>query len=209
MKDEDGKLRTKTKRARLICDQKANSVADMAAVLSMLDKSAEERAEESRLEEARQERERLKAERAKEGIKVEEEVEEQDEIKGKEEVVQPERRNSNIGLEAEGTGEPVEILWRDLSDAEHAVSWGQNIRHGTINMILEGRDGGSALRGLEGREKNSARVEKARLAREEARLAKEEANREAMQKRKEERALAKVEEWRRKNGEAPSEKSLL
>jgi hypothetical protein len=96
MTDSDGKRIPKAKRGRGICDQKANSVADMAAVLSRLN-----------LNEAQE----AKAE-----------------------------KGSRIGLIGEGTGEKVEVLWRDLKDAEFAETWSENVEHGLLVMHTNNRD---------------------------------------------------------------------
>ncbi|KAE9379304.1 hypothetical protein N431DRAFT_364400 [Stipitochalara longipes BDJ] len=82
--DEEGKFRSKKVRARKICDQKANSVADIAAVLGRLE--------------------------LQEGV---------DEVK-----------TGGIGLQGEGSGEKVEVLWNDLNDAEFAETWSENVEHG-------------------------------------------------------------------------------
>jgi hypothetical protein len=96
MTDSDGKRIPKAKRGRGICDQKANSVADMAAVLSRLN-----------LNEAQE----AKAE-----------------------------KGSRIGLIGEGTGEKVEVLWRDLKDAEFAETWSENVEHELLVMHTNNRD---------------------------------------------------------------------
>jgi hypothetical protein len=69
---------------RKICDQKANSIADIAAVLGRLE--------------------------LQEGV---EEV-----------------QKGRIGLQGEGSGEKVEVLWNDLNDAEFAETWSENVEHG-------------------------------------------------------------------------------
>jgi len=109
MTDSDGKRIPKAKRGRGICDQKANSVADMAAVLSRLN------------------------------------------LKGAEEA-RPEK-GSRIGLIGEGTGEKVEVLWRDLKDAEFAETWSENVEHGLLEMHTNNRDDMSRKRWIEKIEK--------------------------------------------------------
>jgi hypothetical protein len=93
MTDSDGKRLPKAQTGRRICDQKANSVADMAAVLSRLS--------------------------LKEG---------------------QEEEGNKIGLIGEGTGEKVEVLWRDLKDAEFAETWSENVEHGLLEMHTNNRD---------------------------------------------------------------------
>ena len=109
MTDSDGKRIPKAKRGRGICDQKANSVADMAAVLSRLN------------------------------------------LKGAEEA-RPEK-GSRIGLIGEGTGEKVEVLWRDLKDAEFAETWSENVEHGLLEKHTNNRDDMSRKRWIEKIEK--------------------------------------------------------
>lgn len=111
MTDSDGKRIPKAKRGRGICDQKANSVADMAAVLSRLN-----------LNEAQE----AKAE-----------------------------KGSRIGLIGEGTGEKVEVLWRDLKDAEFAETWSENVEHGLLEMHTNNRDLSKRKIWIEEREKEA------------------------------------------------------
>ncbi len=92
--DKNGKFVEKKKQGRLICDQKANSVADMAAVLGRLS--------------------------LKDSVK-----------KGEE---------GSIGLKGEGTGERVEVRWRDLNDAEFAETWSDNVEHGLLDLKTNNRD---------------------------------------------------------------------
>lgn len=82
-------------------DQKANSVADIAAVLENL-----------------REKERVVPE-----------------------VVNGRRvRLPSIGLKREGKGIKVEVLWRDLTDAEYAETWSDNVEHGVLPMHTNHRD---------------------------------------------------------------------
>jgi len=111
MTDSDGKRIPKAKRGRGICDQKANSVADMAAVLSRLN------------------------------------------LKGAEEA-RPEK-GSRIGLIGEGTGEKVEVLWRDLKDAEFAETWSENVEHGLLEMHTNNRGISKRKIWIEEREKDA------------------------------------------------------
>jgi hypothetical protein len=99
MLDEKGKMEKKKTRGRKICDQKANSVADIAAVLGRLD-----------LQESG------------------------DEVKKK-----------GIGLEGEGTGQKVEVLWNDLNDAEFAETWTENVEHGVLRQPTINRERNSVL----------------------------------------------------------------
>lgn len=88
-------------RGRQICDQKANSVADIAAVLGRL---------------ALQEKPKKEL------------------VNGR--LVSP----PSIGLKKEGRGVKVEVLWRDLNDAEYAETWADNVEHGVLPMHTNHRD---------------------------------------------------------------------
>ncbi|KUJ21156.1 uncharacterized protein LY89DRAFT_715426 [Mollisia scopiformis] len=99
--DKEGKHVNKEIRGRQICDQKANSVADMAAVLGRLalkDKPTPEI------------------------------------VNGRK--IWPPR----IGLKREGQGVNVQVLWRDLTDAEFAETWAENVEHGVLPMHTNHRD---------------------------------------------------------------------
>jgi hypothetical protein len=98
---EEGKTVPKKIRGRQICDQKANSVADIAAVLGRL---------------------ALKEKPKKELVN------------GR--LVSP----PSIGLKKEGRGVKVEVLWRDLNDAEYAETWADNVEHGVLPMHTNHRD---------------------------------------------------------------------
>jgi len=87
--DKEGKFINKKVRSRKICDQKANSVADIAAVLGRLE-----------LQE-----------------------------------VMEEAKKGGIGLQGEGSGEKVEVLWNDLNDAEFAETWSENVEHGVWSHL--------------------------------------------------------------------------
>ena len=101
-------------RARKLMDQKANSVADMAFVLGRLG-TVEQRAEER----AEDEREKEKV------LKKQKQVLTKNEVWARTKV-------TRIGLEGEGTGAEVEVLWKDLLDAEYAKTWSGNVVHGLI-----------------------------------------------------------------------------
>lgn len=41
-------------------------------------------------------------------------------------------KGTRLGLQGEGTGAPVEVLWNDLLDAEYAETWSGNVVHGLM-----------------------------------------------------------------------------
>ncbi|KAJ5042775.1 mitochondrial 54S ribosomal protein mL67 [Drepanopeziza brunnea f. sp. 'multigermtubi'] len=120
--------RTIKARNRLLCDQKANSIADIAAVLNRLaspmqkstavPKEGEEGAVTAQ-EGDTAETGKSAQEGAVEGSQKPEESAEVTKL-------------PNIGLVGEGSGTRVEVLWRDLHDAEFAESWAGNIEHGKL-----------------------------------------------------------------------------
>ncbi|KAK0129648.1 hypothetical protein ONS96_000212 [Cadophora gregata f. sp. sojae] len=114
--DADGKVRKLKARNKAICDQKANSVADMAAVLNRL------AAKEVRV--VKSKKESLKP--GQEGY---------DPVVAAAEKAERMRivpRVQNIGLAGEGEGVDVQILWGDLHDAEYAEKWADNVEHGLM-----------------------------------------------------------------------------
>lgn len=49
-------------------------------------------------------------------------------------------RMPSIGLKREGRGVKVEVLWRDLTDAEYAETWSDNVEHGLLPMHTNHRN---------------------------------------------------------------------
>jgi len=41
-------------------------------------------------------------------------------------------KGERIGLQGEGTGAQIEVLWRDVLDAEYAETWSGNVVHGLM-----------------------------------------------------------------------------
>lgn len=97
-------------RARLLQDQRANSVADMAYVLGRLAKPEVEEPTGNK------------------------ETPETKPMKW------PAKKTPSIGLEGEGRRVEVQIRWRDLTDAEYAGEWSENVQHGLLKMHTNNRD---------------------------------------------------------------------
>ncbi|PBP22756.1 hypothetical protein BUE80_DR006387 [Diplocarpon rosae] len=116
-----GGVRSRKDRNKMICDQKANSIADIAAVLNRLaapgttvalpKEDGNGEAEPVLQDGAVATAEEAKAVEAKPPL--------------------------NIGLIGEGSGTQVEVLWRDLHDAEFANTWELNIEHGLLPTMSE------------------------------------------------------------------------
>jgi len=116
-KDEDGKPLPKRKRARKICDQRANSVADISAVLGMLDSEA-----------------------VVEVAKKEDSIGLIRDAGDKKAVKDESKKGGKIGLTGEGTGVKVEVSWRNLNDAEYAETWSENVEHCILEPNMEYKD---------------------------------------------------------------------
>ncbi|KAH7418404.1 transcriptional regulation of mitochondrial recombination-domain-containing protein [Cadophora sp. MPI-SDFR-AT-0126] len=114
--DAEGEIRKLKDRAKAICDQKANSVADMAAVLNRL-AVKEERKVKSKKESLK------KGDEGYDPVVAAEE---------KAERMKPVPKKEKIGLIGEGEGVNVQILWGDIHDAEFAEKWAPNVEHGLM-----------------------------------------------------------------------------
>ncbi|TQS34256.1 hypothetical protein Golomagni_05368 [Golovinomyces magnicellulatus] len=113
---ENGYFIAKKKRERKICDQVANSVADIAYVLGRLKKyDAEQEEELIQTKKPFQKRPR------KSIIK-----------KPNRSLKFPKPPPGGIGLVGEGKGIPIQIQWRDIQMAEYAESWSENVEHGLL-----------------------------------------------------------------------------
>ncbi|CCU82658.1 unnamed protein product [Blumeria hordei] len=122
---ENGYFIAKKKRARKLCDQVANSVADMAYVLGRLDvrgpDNSDEKNELSALSTTTPSTQGISEQKS---------------------IVSSEAKSAyqNIGLVGEGTGKPVQIHWRDIRMAEFAQSWSNNVEHGILPWQKNYRD---------------------------------------------------------------------
>ncbi|KAL2074600.1 hypothetical protein VTL71DRAFT_8378 [Oculimacula yallundae] len=132
--DKDNKVRSLKERGKALCDQKANSVADMAAVLGRL-------AELEPLPEAKPKKEVPR--RGQPGYDAEVWAKEKEARRVAEEEKAKRRKRVNIGLIGDGSGTQVEILWGNMQDAEFAHEWGPNVQHAP--MPTPGPSGGKRL----------------------------------------------------------------
>ncbi|KHJ30790.1 hypothetical protein EV44_g4739 [Erysiphe necator] len=113
---ENGYFISKKKRGRKICDQVANSVADMAYVLGRL------RQQEIVLEN-------------EEVPKIDRRIKKYS--KRPRESASPyvsKPPPGGIGLVGEGKGLPVQVYWKDIKMAEYAETWSDNVEHGIIGL---------------------------------------------------------------------------
>lgn len=101
-----GSLLPKKRRGKVLMDQKANSVADLAAVLQL----QEEGPSKARIENAKRRRERVEMLKRQKGeVNV---------------------RKAPLDVENEMRGvEGVEVRWADMLDAEYAKAWPGGVLH--------------------------------------------------------------------------------
>ncbi|KAE8325580.1 transcriptional regulation of mitochondrial recombination-domain-containing protein [Aspergillus sergii] len=133
--DKVGWLMEKKHRARALMDQKATSVADVSAVLSIQEEEiANGFADGKRGYLTRTARRRRREARAKEEAKAAEQAERVAELEKTlstaevdYKVQEPESTN---GVEGNG----VKILWTDIHDARLAEAWPERVRHGELDL---------------------------------------------------------------------------
>lgn len=113
---ENGYFIAKKKRERKICDQVANSVADIAYVLGRLNKHDVEQKEEHI-----QKKKPFQRRPRKSVIK-----------KPNQSFEFSKPPPGGIGLVGEGKGIPIQIQWRDIQMTEYAESWSENVVHGLL-----------------------------------------------------------------------------
>lgn len=134
-KDKVGWLMKREDRARAVMDQKATSVADVAAVLAIQEEEIKNgfadgkrgyltRTARKRRRAAREKEARLAQERAERVAKFAERLS-NDEVEVK---IADTTRPGDYVLE----DNEVKILWRDVQDARYAESWPDRVRHGEL-----------------------------------------------------------------------------
>lgn len=146
-KDKIGRIMPKHHRKRAVMDQKATSVADIAAVLKIQEEEvANGFADGKRGYLTPTARKRRRAARAKEEAVANEQAAR---VAGLEqalssEVVEykvQETKDTSGALEEMG----VKILWRDLHDARFAENWPERVRHGELELsrdhVMPGQKG--------------------------------------------------------------------
>lgn len=146
---QKGKKRDRERRkmvGRKLCDQVANSVADMAFVLGRLgvvDEGGEKEGNEEN--EGKEQKVAVTRVEMKKNNKVPMTKELYQKMKKAmvKELGEKDKRTvrgHRIGLEGEGTGAKVGIMWMDVQDAEFARSWSRNVEHGALearNRVLQ------------------------------------------------------------------------
>ncbi|EEP80097.1 predicted protein [Uncinocarpus reesii 1704] len=148
-----GQFMMKKDRARVLMDQKATSVADVAAVLAIQQK-AEEKAEEEVEEEGKEEEKKTGDEKTKISHRARKRLvrarrkEKALEESVRQRIAKLERALSRKGIQAkiDENGEledhkvaegEVKILWTDLQDAQNAEEWPESVRHGELEPTRE------------------------------------------------------------------------
>jgi hypothetical protein len=135
----------KKERARVLMDQKATSVADIAAVLEIQEKEIENGILDK--EEWRQKHYRSQRRRQREAMAQEAERAEQNQarIEALEQQLSEregvEVKIGEVGNYPETPGD-VKILWRDVHDANYAASWPAKVKHGELEIKRDNIIGG-------------------------------------------------------------------
>lgn len=130
----------KKERARVLMDQKATSVADVAAVLAIQQKEIQDGfldKEYKRGYLTRRARQRRREAHLREEAQAEANAAR---IRALEEQLNAESKGEEVWKIAEEDGayadrpEAVKVLWRDVHDANYAESWPVNIEHGELEL---------------------------------------------------------------------------
>ena len=138
----------KKERARVLMDQKATSVADIAAVLEIQEKEIADGILEK--ETWRQKYWRSQRRRQREAIV--QEAERSEEYKARIEALEKqlsEREGVEVKIGEVGdypeTPGDVKILWRDVHDANYAASWPAKVQHGELELKRDNIIGGERV----------------------------------------------------------------
>ncbi|KAG9232524.1 transcriptional regulation of mitochondrial recombination-domain-containing protein [Amylocarpus encephaloides] len=172
-KDEKGELMLKKKYVRKLCDQKANSIADIAYILGRLatveeqDVASKEAYEKNRTHKIEEQEKLIKEEEEGEKKLVESKGEDKEKARMKLRnlnkklnalEIPPERTSQKatprekLGLHGEGQGIVVGVKWNDIFDADFAECWTENVVHDKLESMTNNRVIGKAW----GREKKKA-----------------------------------------------------
>lgn len=113
--DKEGNFMTRKSRGRKLCDQRANSVADISYMLSRL---------------------RLlgPGESFDPPAPAADSMPATTTATDKVTDVEPTTKKGSIGLVGEGLGEQVELKWWNITDAEWASTWSDNVVHGWLEQ---------------------------------------------------------------------------
>lgn len=145
-----GQIMMKKDRARVLMDQKATSVADVASVLAIQEEKHEKLETEGKEYEKMSDREKKESlsHKARKRLFHARMKEKQVEEQVRKRIAALERALSRKGIVAKiddkgesedhkvGDGE-VKILWTDLQDAQHAETWPESVRHGELEQVKE------------------------------------------------------------------------
>jgi hypothetical protein len=132
-----GKPMEKKERARVLMDQKATSVADIAAVLAIQQEEiANGLLDDSKrgylTKKARQRRREARQREAEQALKNTARIEAlEQKLTGQSEV---EVKIGEVDGAYPESAEQVKLLWRDVHDAHYAESWPSNVEHGELEL---------------------------------------------------------------------------
>ncbi|KAI9736130.1 MAG: hypothetical protein M1834_001014 [Cirrosporium novae-zelandiae] len=137
-----GRLMNRKDRAKVLMDQKANSVADMAAVL-LKQASPPDPEKLEKLKSLKEGREKNKGYKAKftnrvvipQTGKIVARARLPNEISISHKYDIPDRDRGQMALRWEDMKGPVEILWKDTWDKEHATEWPEDTIHGELHVV--------------------------------------------------------------------------
>lgn len=133
-----GRLLPKKERARILMDQKATSVADIAAVLAIQIEEQKNKSDtENRKKLGRRALQRLRITRKAERVAASEAAKRVDEFESQIQSELPleiKDKFDEVPGNSEYAVEPsqVKILWRDVHDAHYARSWPDHVHHGHL-----------------------------------------------------------------------------
>jgi hypothetical protein len=139
-----GQIMQKKLRARILMDQKATSVADVAAVLTIQEEKAEKAAAQGG--EAAGKKQRKLSHRARKRIARARRLQQQHEKKIRERIrcIEHDLSSKNIKVKITNKGQlerkdlsekDVKILWTDIQDAQYAESWPKGVIHGKLSPV--------------------------------------------------------------------------
>ncbi|RMJ28576.1 hypothetical protein PHISP_00536 [Aspergillus sp. HF37] len=130
-----GWIMKKKDRARAVMNQKATSVADIAAVLGIVEQRTSQESEEKKAQAGTKAGQRRQ--RAAERKKKEYERRVAMRVTSLEQLLSNPREQVKIEMpkdNEEGKSNEVKILWNDIQDARYTESWPERVRHGELEQ---------------------------------------------------------------------------
>lgn len=140
-----GHTMEKKERARVLMDQKATSVADIAAVLEIQEKEIAD----GILDKEQWHQKRFRSQRRRQREAIAKDAELAEEYNARIEALEQqlsEREGVEVKIGEVGdypeTPGDVKILWRDVHDANYAASWPEKVQHGELEVKRDNIIGG-------------------------------------------------------------------